>query len=217
MSLNHFPWHLLHWHWNTMYKQGYSPRPQSNNKGLYYVKLSFSSFFNITSCLQCVVRPTKWGGEAHLFLSVPFSVTFSVSELAVLIYRPLWCQNGLTPPPTPAGKRIHPLEFWMNSSVCHYFPARSMSANSDALAMSKQNKMSVLCLLLQPISLYVLQYPCIPTCICNVLRVIANVLSLAHQAAKYGWQYYINSDCIHTDYSCVKSEIKNYGSFETEN
>lgn len=92
MSLNHFPWHLLHWHWNTMYKQGYSPRPQSNNKGLYYVKLSFSS---------CVVRPTKWGGEAHLFLSVPFSVTFSVSELAVLIYRPLWCQNGLTPPPTP--------------------------------------------------------------------------------------------------------------------
>lgn len=82
--------------------------------------------------------------------------------------------------------------------------------------------MSVLRLLLQPISLYVLQYPGGMktqwiTCICNVLRVIASVLSLAHQAAKYGWQYYINSDCIHTDYSCVKSEIKNYGSFETEN
>lgn len=54
------------------------------------------------------------------------------------------------------------------------------------------------------------------TCIYNVLRVIANVLLLTHDAAKYGWQYYINSDCMHTDYSCVKSEIKNYGSFETD-
>lgn len=43
--------------------------------------------------------------------------------------------------------------------------------------------MSVLCLLLQPISLYVLQYPGGMktqwiTCICNVLRVIANVMLL---------------------------------------